>query len=748
MPRGFSYRGRWSTLSFALALAALAPGFSRAEDADCLKCHADPEVARRDAPDMLHFLVDPSHLAGNVHESWACVDCHEGIDPEQTPHRPPEERTKVDCFSCHDPLGESHAFHPRLLLAELPAGEDTRCTSCHGDHAMKAVEDAAFPFARNTEVKACGACHEKEASHFKASAHGQQLLRGVAEAPDCLSCHQTPGSWRNGDPAVLAERKLAEVKQCEQCHVTDAHVADRTARGAKFVASFTDSVHGALLAEGRADSASCVDCHGAHDMNRATVAEAHTAKAHVAETCAQCHEKIAADYNSSVHAAGLLRGNYDSATCTDCHGEHDIRKHTDPLAPVNARNLAQQVCASCHSSVRLTEKYGLASHTFETFSDSYHGLAMRGGSVEVVNCASCHSVHAIKSHLDPTSTVYRDNLLQTCGECHPGANERFAQGAVHVKATAKAGEGGGEPLLYWISTLYTLLIIVVVSGMVLHNALDFGKKLRRKLALQKGLIEEPHVAHRLYLRMTAHERVQHGLLVLSFTLLVITGFMLRFPEAWWVEAIRGLSTHAFEWRGWLHRGAGVVMIAAGLWHFGYLFLTVPGRVLLWDLLPRWRDFTDPWKVLRYNLGLAPTKPAFGRFSYIEKTEYWAMVWGTLLMGVTGVVLWFENTSIGLFTKLGYDVSHTVHFYEAILATLAIIVWHFYFVIFNPDIYPMNLAWLTGRMSELEMLEEHPAELARLKQQASAATAPDSATPGDEPPPAADEPPATNGHPPD
>jgi cytochrome b subunit of formate dehydrogenase len=156
------------------------------------------------------------------------------------------------------------------------------------------------------------------------------------------------------------------------------------------------------------------------------------------------------------------------------------------------------------------------------------------------------------------------------------------------------------------------------------------------------------------------------------------------------------------------------MLGGGAWHVGYLAFTKPGRSLFRDLLPKWRDVTDPIGVLKYNLGLAPTKPAFGRFSYIEKAEYWALVWGTLLMGATGAILWFENASMGLFTKLGFDISRTIHFYEAILATLAIIVWHFYFVIFNPDIYPMNLAWLTGRMSEKEMLEEHPVELERLK----------------------------------
>ncbi|NUM81167.1 cytochrome B, partial [bacterium] len=82
--------------------------------------------------------------------------------------------------------------------------------------------------------------------------------------------------------------------------------------------------------------------------------------------------------------------------------------------------------------------------------------------------------------------------------------------------------------------------------------------------------------------------------------------------------------------------------------------------------------------------------------------------------LTGAIMWFENTSMGLFTKLGWDISRTIHFYEAILATLAIIVWHFYFVIFNPDMYPMNLAWLTGKISEKEMLDEHALELDDIK----------------------------------
>ncbi|MES1167688.1 MAG: cytochrome B, partial [Oleiharenicola lentus] len=311
-------------------------------------------------------------------------------------------------------------------------------------------------------------------------------------------------------------------------------------------------------------------------------------RALLTETCAKCHEKEAQQYSTSVHATALQKGNLDSAGCTSCHGEHDIKPHTDPTSPVHKANLAQQVCAECHASVRLSRRYGLASDTFKTFTDSYHGLAVRGGAVEVVNCASCHGDHAIKSQDDPTSTVHKANLAQTCGECHPGANTRFAVGAVHASETQRET----SPWLYWIANFYVALIIAVVGGMVVHNLLDFLKKTRHKLAVQKGEATELHVAHRLYLRMSVNERLQHAVLVLSFTALVVSGFMLRYPEAWWVVGIRGISSRAFELRGLVHRVASVIMLASGVWHVCYLAFTVPGRKLFWEMLPRWRDVTD------------------------------------------------------------------------------------------------------------------------------------------------------------
>jgi cytochrome b subunit of formate dehydrogenase len=151
--------------------------------------------------------------------------------------------------------------------------------------------------------------------------------------------------------------------------------------------------------------------------------------------------------------------------------------------------------------------------------------------------------------------------------------------------------------------------------------------------------------------------------------------------------------------------------------------TARGRRLIRDLWWTRQDVRDAVGTVRYNLGLSSEKPPVGRFGYVEKSEYWALVWGTALMAVTGIVMWFDNTFIGLLTKLGYDVSRAIHFYEAWLATLAILVWHIYFVVFNPDVYPMNAAWLTGTLSEREMEEEHPLELERLREAAVAEKGP-------------------------
>jgi formate dehydrogenase gamma subunit len=691
-----------------LLLEVLAPAEIRAQTrADCLACHSDNSLTTERNGKEVSLYVPEEVLNKSPHRKLLCIACHTGFDPNAVPHK--EVIEPVNCLTCHQSAPRKHAFHPQMLKAGGTDGKpDVSCKQCHGTHDVVSPKVPGSKFHTANLTESCGKCHGDVKQTFASSAHAKALAENVAGAPNCLTCHNNgmPTSHARGDTANV---KILQEKTCLSCHLDDPAVRARMAPSAGFIAAYEKSVHGQALLAGNGKAANCIDCHGAHEMKKSLDPAATVNKMHIPETCGQCHGEIAQEFHESAHGQALLKGIKEAPACTNCHGEHNILSPKDPRSPVAPLNVSGQVCSPCHSSVRLSEKYGISADRYKTFSDSYHGLAIRAGSVEVANCASCHGTHNIKPSSDPTSMVHKANLAATCGKCHPGANERFAAGSVHVVMSKQE-----EPILYWIATLYVILIVTLVGGMFVHNVLDFIRKSRRRFLVRQGILAEEPVGHGLYLRMTLSERLQHGTLAVSFILLVITGFMLRYPEAWWVVAIRNLSDSVFDLRSLIHRIAAVLMITASVYHLYYISFTQRGRQLFKDLLPVRQDVRDAIAVMKYNLGIAKQKPRFGRFSYIEKSEYWALVWGTIVMALTGFVMWFDNTFIGLFTKLGYDIARTIHFYEAWLATLAIIVWHFYYVIFNPDVYPMNLAWLTGYLTETEMAEEHPLELEAIK----------------------------------
>lgn len=219
-----------------------------------------------------------------------------------------------------------------------------------------------------------------------------------------------------------------------------------------------------------------------------------------------------------------------------------------------------------------------------------------------------------------------------------------------------------------------------------------------------------------YLRMSRNERIQHFFLLSSFIVLVITGFWLKFPEAWWVKwIVYIIGENAFEARGIIHRVASIVLILVSVYHLFYLAFNKRGRKLFMDFLPVKKDITDFTGSMLYLINKRPDKPRFGRFSYIEKMEYWAVVWGTVIMGATGFVLWFKDFFFKYISNTGMDIATAIHYYEAILASLAILVWHFYFIFLNPDVYPMNKAWISGLLTKEEMEKEHPLELEKIEE---------------------------------
>ena len=215
----------------------------------------------------------------------------------------------------------------------------------------------------------------------------------------------------------------------------------------------------------------------------------------------------------------------------------------------------------------------------------------------------------------------------------------------------------------------------MIGGMVLHNLIVF----RKKLILHR--IGQP----RILFRMTLGQRIQHLTLLVSFFTLVLTGFALRYPSSWLAMIFVNELV-----RSYIHRIAGVVLIAVSLFHLWYVIKTGDGRQLIKDMLPDWKDVTDARDAFRYYLGYSEQRPMFGRFTYAEKMEYWALVWGMFVMASTGLMAWFK---VGVGERVpGWwiDVAITIHFYEAVLATLAIIVWHLYGVMFDPDAYPDEL----------------------------------------------------------
>ena len=220
-----------------------------------------------------------------------------------------------------------------------------------------------------------------------------------------------------------------------------------------------------------------------------------------------------------------------------------------------------------------------------------------------------------------------------------------------------------------------------------------------------------------YLRLTLNERAQHLNLFINFTILVITGFALKYPEAFWVSPITDVPG-GMTIRGFLHRLCGVATVTLGGYHVLYCIFTERGRGIIKDMIPELKDAKDLWETLENNFYI--NRPAkvlkMPRFNFREKLEYLGLIWGTIVMTVTGFILWFKTEWLQFFPMWTWDVARAIHFYEAVLATLTIIVWHFYSVVFNPDVYPMSWAWITGDLTEHEMEEEHGMELVKIKAQ--------------------------------
>lgn len=336
-----------------------------------------------------------------------------------------------------------------------------------------------------------------------------------------------------------------------------------------------------------------------------------------------------------------------------------------------------------------------------SYADSYHGLALREGSLTAANCASCHGVHNIFRSSDTRSTVSAANLSSTCGKCHEGIGRNAPIGPVH---TQLAG-GPAHPVVRWIRWIYLILIPMTLVFMLAHNLIDFfSKMLRPPVRLTGG---------EQVVRMNLWFRIAHWGVMLSFPLLAYTGFALKFPDAWWSKPLL-LWEEREAFRGGIHRAAALLLIASTLYHGIHLAVNRRDRAFLRSMLPSWTDVRDLFAVLRFNLRLTAAPPKFAKFNYAEKMEYWAFLWGTAVMSFSGFLLWFNNLVLRHFPKWTTDAATALHWYEALLATFSVLVWHLYFVIFDPLVYPMDFAWLNGKVPPGHYEHARPEYLAALR----------------------------------
>jgi formate dehydrogenase gamma subunit len=671
------FRGGLLAAAFLIAGNALAQG-----NEACLGCHGTRDIQAMTAKKG-NFFIDPAKHKGSVHAPLRCTTCHSTIS--EYPH--PKRVSRPDCATCH---AGAVTDVPKSAHSALGA---QGCASCHGSaHTTTRAEKVA--------PQQCATCHADAVRNYQGSIHAQLRSNGTTDAPNCQSCHgPTHKILPSREPASATAKKNLPAT-CGSCHANPDFLVRHKVPFARPVESFQRSVHGIAVEQGHENAASCSDCHSSHDIFPARDTHSKINHWKVPETCGACHTEIQKIYNDSVHGQAVLCGVRGSPVCTDCHGEHAILAPREPQSLVNPARVSSVTCGRCHSDERLAQRYNLPSDKVPSFEDSFHGLAMRGGSQTVANCASCHGVHNILPSSDPRSTVHPANVGKTCGACHPGAGERFAIGAVHVRP-ATASE---HPVVRWIRVAYYVIIPFTIVFMLLHNAADFfAKMIRGGAHVRTGEQVE---------RMNLHFRIAHWLVVLSFPTLVITGFALKFPDSWWASPILRWESQ-FAFRGTVHRFAGVLLVAAVVYHVIHLIASRRDRIILRYMMPGIRDLQEFTGVMKHNLGLSAERPTFGKFNYAEKIEYLAFVWGTVIMVLSGFLLWFNNFTLRWFPKWVSDAATAVHYYEAILATLSILIWHFYLVIFDPDVYPMDLAWLTGRASADHLRHTRPAYLLTL-----------------------------------
>ncbi len=377
-----------------------------------------------------------------------------------------------DCLACHGDKDMKSAAGKALFVdatkfkGAIHGQADIGCIDCHAD--LKGVKD--FPHAEKLNPVACNSCHGEAMEAIKKSVHGLPHPENPGVIVSCKDCHGTHEILPkdNADSSVYS---INLPDTCERCHLSRV----QTKRGADFVERYNQSIHYRVLTKsGLSTSATCVTCHGDHDVKNVADPDGRVARKNIIATCGRCHAGIRRGYLEGVHGKDYVKGSADVPVCTDCHSEHAIQGPEDLNSVVYSTRVAA-VCSRCHDDERLARQYGFLTSRLKSYAASYHGTASKFGETRVANCASCHGFHDVRISSDPKSSIHPANMSNTCGKCHPGAGANFAKGKIHV-VEAKAESKGS----YFAKVLYMIIIAAMISVFLIFIAADLFRRAKKR----------------------------------------------------------------------------------------------------------------------------------------------------------------------------------------------------------------------------------------------------------------------------
>jgi cytochrome b subunit of formate dehydrogenase len=650
-------------LSYVAWLPAQPPAGSQlpAEENGCALCHGEPRLW---SGEQLRLYVPHDSFKEDVHalRGVNCHDCHGG------------DASTLDLTQAHAP--DVGADSTVLPFRSTPAATRQACGICHGD--------AELLLRKSVHARA-----ERESD----SAPGAVLL--------CSSCH---GQAAHGILPVADIRSPVhlnlQVETCGRCHEEDLD-------------SYRQTIHGkGLFESGLVMAAVCADCHGAHGIYYAADERSTLYAANVASTCGECHEGIGARVEKSVHGlsdsdvqadASAEQQSKRAPTCVNCHQGHRLLK----TASNDYRLEVANYCGNCHPD--LSGRYAMSTH----------GELTELGYAAAAKCPDCHGAHDILPFDDPQCRLAPGaNRLDTCRKCHVNAVQNFSEFDPHAdhKNAAK------YPRLYSVYSITHGLFLAFLTYFAVHSFLWFVRSFVSVLSRgrHRTLVADQYAIA----RFTPLNRLVYVSLLVSFLGLTATGLPLKYSTQPWahtfVQALGG-----FEYTSIWHRIFGTLGILCCVLHSICVIRSlrhlrrrhVKWRTVLFgpdSPFPTWRDAKDMFGMARWFFGLGP-KPRFERWTYWEKYDYWMALLACLLVGTSGLMMWYPNAFCRVISGETLNVARVIHVELAVLVTSFLFVFHFFHTHFRPEKFPMDLSAVTGVVNEDHLRQHRPEYVARLEQ---------------------------------